>query len=369
MTLIEKWKHDLQEDIGFFTQDYLKESYPGKPMEDTLYINGAVCPDPELIKNISGLKFGQSLYFGELLVAARTGYYETPDDLLTADLDRSNYNSQIACFRYTWELFLENGNQIQLDFKRLTLGRKSASIEDDYTLVYHPENLFIETGVSIKAAIINAEGGPVYLGANSQVQEGTIIQGPFALGQFAQLRPGGKMRPNTTIGPWSKVGGEVGNVIFQSNSNKAHEGFLGNSYIGSWCNLGADTNNSNLKNNYSNVKAWEYDQNQFVDSGLQFFGTIMGDHSKCGINTMFNTGTVVGVSANIFGAGFPPKFVPSFSWGSIGSQQTYELEKALDTAHKVYQRRNLPFGNKEREVLTRIFHDTHIYRERITAAQ
>jgi UDP-N-acetylglucosamine diphosphorylase/glucosamine-1-phosphate N-acetyltransferase len=236
---------------------------------------------------------------------------------------------------------------------------------DPNTVIYNPENLFVEDGVSIKAAIINAEEGPVYLGKGAEVQEGTIIQGPFAMGENSQLRLGGKMRPNTTLGPHCKVGGEVGNVIFQDNSNKAHEGFLGNSVIGSWCNLGADTNNSNLKNNYSNVRCWNYQKGTYIDSGLQFCGTIMGDHSKCSINTMLNTGSVIGICTNIHGTGFPPKFVPSFIWGGIDYHIEYDFEKACETAARVMERRSINFDDTERALLEYIFKESLPYRQKV----
>ena len=272
------------------------------------------------------------------------------------------YDNPATLIRNTWHLFLENGGQIEEDFARVIAGKKSIPITDPYTVVYNKQNIFIEEGVNIKAAIINAEGGPVYLGRNSEIQEGTIIQGPFALGDHSQLRLGGKMRPNTTVGPFCKVGGEVGNVIFQGNSNKAHEGFLGNSVIGSWCNLGADTNNSNLKNNYSNVRSWNYQADDYVDTGLQFCGIIMGDHSKSSINTMFNTGTVLGVSANIHGTGFPSKFVPSFIWGGTTTKAEYEFEKACETMIRVKGRRSDLLNKEDKDVMKSIFAQTAKFR-------
>jgi len=307
------------------------------------------------------LKPGQSLMQQGMFLAAHT-QASSIQELLQGNYQQVEYTPHMNLLRQTWELFLHNGAQIEQDFLRITTGRKSAGIDDPHTVVYNPHQVFVEPGAQIKAAIINAEHGPVYIGPDTEVQEGTIIQGPFALCTNGQLRLGGKMRPNTTIGPHCKVGGEVGNVIFHSYSNKAHEGFLGNSVIGSWCNLGADTNNSNLKNNYSPVHVWDYHTRSKLDTGLQFCGTIMGDHSKCSINTMLNTGTVVGVSASIFGGGFPPKFVPSFSWGAIEGNQVYDFEKFCETATTVMDRKGIPFDEVERQIMLKVFEDTSEFR-------
>jgi UDP-N-acetylglucosamine diphosphorylase/glucosamine-1-phosphate N-acetyltransferase len=244
----------------------------------------------------------------------------------------------------------------------ITADRHSRPIPDPYTRTYHERNIFIEEGVSIKAAIINAEKGPVYLGKNASLQEGTVIRGPAAIMEGADISMGAKIRENTTIGPFCKVGGEVKNSIIFGNSNKAHEGYLGNSIIGEWCNLGADTNCSNLKNNYSNVRVWNYADNTFQDSAQQFCGVFMGDHSKTSIGTLMNTGTVIGVSANIFGFGLTPKFIPSFSWGGYSPNTTYNFNKALDSARKMMGRRNKSLGDDEARVLKEIFNITHAYR-------
>ena len=362
LTLAEKWELVLKSKVSFLTEDYLKKKFPPTITEDNLYINGALCPDDKLVAALLQLKLGESLVKGGVTLALRTGELKSRDDLTTRS-DGKEFTDEATMLRYNWDLFLHNGDQIRADFETITKHRNSQTISDPHTIVYNPDNVFIEEGVSIKAAIINAEQGPVYLGKDSEVQEGTIIQGPFALGDYSQLRLGGKMRPNTTIGPYCKVGGEVGNVIFHSYSNKAHEGFLGNSVIGSWCNLGADTNNSNLKNNYSNVRCWNYHHQAYIDSGLQFCGTIMGDHSKCSINTMLNTGTVVGVSANIHGTGFPSKFVPSFIWGGTEISYEYDFEKACETIAKVLERREIVFDQVERAILQRVFELSLNYRQ------
>ncbi|GJM28220.1 MAG: glucose-1-phosphate thymidylyltransferase [Cyclobacteriaceae bacterium] len=365
LTIAEKWEKAFNASVGFSTQSYLQPKFPVEVSEDMLYINGALCPDEQLVEVISGLSIGEGIQQNGITLAFRYHQQQSLEAIAQAAGSCIEYQFPITLIRYNWELFLENGDQIRADFQRLTKGRTSQPLTDQHTVVYNPENLFIEEDVSIKAAIINAEGGPVYLGAGAEVQEGTIIQGPFAMCAHSQLRLGGKMRPNTTVGPYCKVGGEVGNVIFQSHSNKAHEGFLGNSVIGSWCNLGADTNNSNLKNNYSNVRCWNYHQQTFVDTGLQFCGVTMGDHSKCAINTMLNTGTVVGVSANIYGPGFPDKFVPSFIWGGTGITKEYDFEKVCQTISKVMGRKAYDFNGTEKDILRTVFDLTFAYRQSI----
>ena len=259
------------------------------------------------------------------------------------------------------------------DFETLTQTQTSAPVDDRHSIVYGADNIFVAPGVKIRAATLNAEDGPIYLGPNVQVQEGAIIHGTHAFCESAVINMGGKMRGDTTIGPYSKVGGEIANSVIQGYSNKGHEGYLGNSVLGYWCNLGADTNTSNLKNNYAEVKLWNYkwdaeagvlDGGRFKKTGTIFCGLIMGDHSKCGINTMFNTGTVVGVSANVFGAGYPRNFIPSFSWGGAGGFTTYQLRKVYEVAEAVMGRRKVTLDAQERGILETIFEKTKGYRAR-----
>ncbi|MFB1003571.1 MAG: glucose-1-phosphate thymidylyltransferase, partial [Bacteroidia bacterium] len=231
-----------------------------------------------------------------------------------------------------------------------------ATPSDSNTLI--GDNIFIEEGATVEAATLNSKNGPIYIGKNAEIMEGATVRGPLALCEGSVIKMGAKIYGDTTIGPYSKVGGEVSNTVFYANSNKGHDGFLGNSVIGEWCNLGADTNCSNLKNNYAQVKLWNYSKKRFLHSGLQFCGLIMGDHSKCGINTMFNTGTVVGVSANIFGASFPRNFIPSFTWGGASGFATYTVPKALETARIVMLRRNKELNNTEKEILNTVFEDS-----------
>ncbi|NTW34200.1 MAG: glucose-1-phosphate thymidylyltransferase, partial [Bacteroidetes bacterium] len=260
-----------------------------------------------------------------------------------------------------WEIFSKNAEAIKEDFELLTKNRKSA-IPSATNVLINPENIFIEKDAIVECAVLNASDGPIYIGKGAEVMEGSLIRGPFALCDNATLKMASKIYGATTIGPYCKVGGEVSNSVFFGYSNKAHDGFLGNSVIGEWCNLGADTNNSNLKNNYDEVKLWNYPEKKFLPTGLQFCGLIMGDHSKCGINTMFNTGTVVGVNANIYGHGFQRNFIPSFAWGSSGTgYTTYQINKAIEVAEKVYDRRGLKFDETEKYILKKIFKLTRQY--------
>lgn len=279
-----------------------------------------------------------------------------------ADRDPIQLEKEPLLLQKTWNIFQFNGAQIKEDFALLTNGRKSHAVGDPHTIVYNPDQIFIEDGVKIRAAVLNAESGPIYLGRNSEIQEGAVIRGPFALGEFSTVNMGAKLRGDTTVGPHCKVGGEISNSVIFGYSNKGHEGFLGNSVLGEWCNLGADTNTSNLKNNYAPVKLWDYTKGGFANTGLQFCGLMMGDHSKCGINTMFNTGTVVGVGANVFGDGYPRNFIPSFSWGGAAGFSTFTMPKFEETAKAVFGRRGKEWSQEEKEILERVFELTKTYR-------
>ncbi|WP_375437592.1 GlmU family protein [uncultured Hymenobacter sp.] len=360
LTLAEKWQHRLQLPVGYLTELYLQAKYPaGFTQGPALVINGAICPDDLLTHQVQSLQAGEALYSEQTLVAAHLA-----DASLVAELVQDGFRKThevaepVTIIQEVWHLFLYNGAEIRRDFDLLTKGRQSEPVGDAHTIVYAPENIFIEPGVKIRAAILNAENGPIYLGKNSQVHEGAIIRGPFTLGAHSHINPGAKMRGDNTVGPYCKVGGEVANSIFFGYSNKGHEGYLGNSVIGEWCNLGADTNTSNLKNNYADVKIWSHMAGRFVNTGQQFCGLMMGDHSKCGINTMFNTGTVVGVAANIFGAGFPRTFIPSFSWGGAAGFETFKLPKVTEVAERVMARRQLEYDAVEQAIMQNVFEAT-----------
>jgi UDP-N-acetylglucosamine diphosphorylase/glucosamine-1-phosphate N-acetyltransferase len=361
LTLAEKWQLRLGVPaVGYLTQPYLQAKFPaGEVTGPALVINGAVCPDDSLVRQVQALGAGQGLYCDEVLVAAHLADASQIAELIQDGLgEQKQVAEPVTVISRPWHLFLRNGTEIRRDFALLTQGRISQPVNDVHTIVYAPENIFIEEGVKIRAAILNAENGPIYLGKNSQVHEGAILKGPLAVGEGSHVNVGAKLRGDNTIGPFCKVGGEVSNSILMGYSNKGHEGYLGNSVIGEWCNLGADTNTSNLKNNYAPVKVWSHTAHRFVDTGQTFCGLMMGDHSKAGINTMFNTGTVVGVGSNIFGAGFPRQFIPSFSWGGSAGFETFRLPKFGEVAERVLSRRGIGYDAMEEALMAEVFKQT-----------
>jgi len=352
LTLAEKWGKWLDASVSFKTENYLQGKFPLAGATNMLLINGALCPDDVLAVAVKALPDGYFLVKGTLLLAARNP---------SAQMNNRNtieYNGEITVIDRVWKIFRENGAQLRADFKLITAGRKSQVITDRHTRTYNEENIFLEEGVYIRAAILNAETGPIYLGKNAIVQEGAIIRGAFAMGEGSHVNMGAKIRGDVTVGPYCKVGGEVSNSVLFSYSNKAHDGYLGNSVIGEWCNIGADTNTSNLKNNYETIKLWNHAAQGFADTGLQFCGLMMGDHSKCSINTMFNTATMADVSSNVFGPGFPRKYIPSFAWGGSAGFVTFQADKALETAERVMARRNIEMNKVDREILLHVFNIT-----------
>ncbi len=357
LTIAEKWNRRLGVESSFSTQPYLQSKFPASVGVDNYWINGAVCPDDKLVAAIQRLAMHDAIEKNGRILAVRTADDEVPEVIAGAV---TPYADDITIIDQPWKIFQQNGPQIRLDFDLITKGRKSQPIPDAATVVYNPSNVFIEEGVSLKACVLNAEPGPIYLAKDSQVQEGAMIRGPFSLGERSIINLGGKMRGDTTIGPDCKVGGEVSNSVIYGCSNKAHDGYLGNSAIGEWCNFGADTNNSNMKNNYDVVKLWSHAERQYVSTGLYFCGLIMGDHSKTAINTALNTGTVVGVNCNVIATGFPPNFIPSFRWGH---DDTYDIEKAIATAERAMGRRQVPMTDHDRSILREVFQQTTLDRQ------
>ncbi|WP_462279822.1 GlmU family protein [Salinivirga cyanobacteriivorans] len=361
LTIEEKWQQRLKTDYGYITEAYLQKKYPFASASDYLVINSGVLPNEQLIQAIQQLKKGEKLIQEQNFIAARTDNQQfNKSDIET--LNPIEYTHSYREVQFPWHIFSWNGEEIIRDFELITQDRKSAPLNKNNQATGQ-ENIFIEPGAKVNFATINADRGPVYIGKDAEIMENSVIRGPFAMLGGAVVKMGAKIYGPTTIGPVSKVGGEINNSVFQGHSNKAHDGFLGNSVIGEWCNLGADTNNSNLKNNYAEVKVWNYDAGRFIKTGLQFCGLIMGDHSKCGINTMFNTGTVVGVSANIFGSGFPRNLIPSFSWGGAGGFTEFKLNKALEVTERVFERRKKTLDKTEIDILTHIYEETAKYRK------
>lgn len=368
-TIREKWEHYLGQKVSIFTEHYLAEKYPVhfSDKEDNILINASFIPDSLVVDRIVSLKYNTGLQYNNEIIAINKGAglleYIDFKDKSYISMEKSLYSFDVEQLLNVWDIFSKNELCIHLDFQLLNLRNRSAKLSETNTVIGDKELIFLEDGAKVEASVLNTTTGPIYIGKDAEIMEGSMIRGPFALCEHSVLKMGTKIYGATTIGPHSKVGGEINNSVIFGYSNKAHDGFLGNSVIGEWCNLGADTNNSNLKNNYSNVKIWNYTQEKYVDTGLQFCGLFMGDHSKCGINTMFNTGTVVGVFANVFGGGFPSKFIPSFSWGGADGLTEYKLEKAFEVANAVMKRRGIELSENDEKILKHIFKATQKYRE------
>ncbi|SKB43175.1 putative sugar nucleotidyl transferase [Daejeonella lutea] len=362
LTIAEKWNLHFNTGTQYLTEDYLQKKYPFVPGKSNLLINGSICPNHELVEAIDKLTEGDALIAGNVLIAAKLSESDVREfDSRKTDWNRKKeYSSPFLRISYPEDIFTNNHQEIIMDFGILTKGRMSASLSGTNTII--GENIFVEEGATAECATFNTNSGPIYLGRNSQVWEGSQIRGSFALCDESIVKMGAKIYGMTTIGPHSKAGGEINNAVIFGNSAKGHEGYLGNSVLGEWCNIGADTNNSNMKNNYAEVRLWDYQKQNFRRTGLQFCGLIMADHAKCGINTMFNTGTVVGVSANVFGSGFPRNFIPDFAWGGSQGFETYTLNKMFETAERVYERKDQVFGEIDKKILTRVFELSEKYR-------
>lgn len=354
LTITQKWERWLNSKASFFTVDYLQAKYPKRCDEICCLVNGAVLPDENLVRQVLELKLGEALVQGDTLIAGLLGHCPKTPPQIADFTNLIEYSAQLLQIQHLWDIFQLNAVALEHDFDLLTAGRKSQLVSSSNRTVC-PERIFIEPGALVEMACLNAFDGPIYIGRDAVVMEGSLIRGPFALCDHSTVKMGAKVYGATTVGPHSKIGGEVCNCVIFGYSNKAHDGFLGNSVIGQWCNLGADTNCSNLKNNYAEVKLWNYRSQHFEKTGLQFCGLIMADHSKCGINTMFNTGTVVGVSSNIFGSGFPRNFIPSFAWGGAAGFERHSLRMAFATASAMMARRGLDFSDIEQDILTHVF--------------
>jgi UDP-N-acetylglucosamine diphosphorylase/glucosamine-1-phosphate N-acetyltransferase len=358
LTIAEKWMRDLgieKEHTGFLTREHLnhpKSRFNAVRATESsstiIQIHGAIIPNPLLIELTKGLKPGEALsHNNEIIVSCIT----TESDEISSTI---NYSDSFDSINRPYHIFALNGKEIIQDFARITSGRSSSSLSSsNRAFGIHP--IFIEEGAKVECATLNSNDGPIYIGKNAEIMEGSLVRGPFAMCEGAVLKMGTKVYSSTTLGPYCVAGGEISNVVFWGYSNKGHDGFLGNAVLGEWCNIGADTNASNLKNTYDEVKVWNYSSGRFEKSGQQFCGLIMGDHSKCGINTMFNTGTVVGVGCNLFGAGFPRQFVPDFSWGGAQGFVTHKLDAVHKTAALVLPRRKREYGDFEKQVMEYAF--------------
>ena len=367
LTLREKWERRLRSTASYITQEYLQEKYPIHIADVNLILNGGVLPTPELCRRIEALGLNEALLANGELIAARLNEAQFESLIGEAEVDElqgQELEDSIPLIQITslWQLVKLNGQALEDDFSLVTTGRISQAVSDTNRIIGPPEHLFLEEGAKMEHCTLNVSEGPIYIGTNTEVMEGSMLRGPIAIGSDSIVKMGAKIYGPSSFGPGCRVGGEVTRSIFFANSNKAHDGYLGDSVLGEWCNLGADTNNSNLKNNYSEVKLWDYETERFERTGQQFVGMIMGDHSKCAINTMFNTGTVIGVFANIYGAGFARNFIPDFSWGGSEGYRTYKFAEACETASIVMARRGLVFDELEKAILYHIYDHTARFR-------
>ncbi len=359
LTIREKWEKWLNTTTTTITEDYLEDKFPMVEMEENIMINASFLPTESLVDIIKNLQQNQAIVQESEIIAFFSK--DTQNEIDFETYEKINFTQKVIQLKHNWDIFTNNGEALEDDFKLITKDRKSAPIPNTVHCI-NKDQIFLEKGVTIEIGVLNASKGPIYIGKHADVQEGSMIRGPFAMGEHSVVKMGTKVYGPTTLGPKCKIGGEVNNAILSGYCSKGHEGYLGNAVIGEWCNIGADTNNSNLKNNYAEVKMWEYDKERFVKTGLQFCGLIMGDHSKCGINTMFNTGTVIGISANIYGSNFPRNFIPSFSWGGAAGFKTYNIDKAVETAELVIKRKNEDFTEKDQAILDHVFEITKKYR-------
>jgi UDP-N-acetylglucosamine diphosphorylase/glucosamine-1-phosphate N-acetyltransferase len=367
-TIREKWEKRLNAASTTATVDYLRNyNFPFEvnAADTQLWINGRVLPTAELVSEVLALETGDALIKGELLIAVNNGnsiekLNAYSKDHLTGDFALKQSKAGPIVLRRVHDIFTHNGRAITEDLELISQSKCGKPSTTNTVVGSYP--VLMEAGAIAEACIFNTTKGPIYIGAGAEVMEGAMLRGPLAIGAGAQVKMGAKLYGDTTIGPGCKVGGEITNSIFFANSNKAHDGYIGNSVIGEWCNLGADTNCSNLKNNYGEISVWNYAIGGDENTGLQFHGLIMGDHAKCGINTMLNTGTVIGLAANIFGGGFPEKMVPDFSWGGKDGMTEYRIEKAVETIERVYARRNKKLEVEELTMLKFVFEKTAKFR-------
>lgn len=349
-TISESWIKLLGLEIaissfGYKTEEYLQKKHPEIKDDNALRIAGNIKPDEDLIQLVLGLDDKEELFVNGEWVASKGINSTTKKEI---SLDR------LLFIKNPWEIFQKLDEAISLDFEQYKKN-KPTFILSNTNQIANINNIYVDEGAKVEFAILNAETGPIYIGEDAEIMEGAIIRGPFALGDNSTVKMGAKIYGPTSIGPHCKIGGEISNSLFQGYSNKGHDGFLGNSLIGEWCNLGADTNSSNLKNNYGKVKIYSYLTNQLEQTDNIFCGLIMGDHSKTGINTMLNTATVVGVNANIFGGGFPEKYVPSFTWGGVDQHDKFQLDKAFEVARNMMKRRNMELTAADKDILEHIF--------------
>lgn len=355
-TLRKKWESFLAGEFSYSTVGYLSEKYPMKTAEENLFIASNIIATEPLARRLDSLEPGEVLMAdtmaGQRVLVGFKGGASRLDEVIHSMPAGIVYEEKVDAINYVYDIFLLNGRQIEADFDVLTAGREGQSIPRSNTVIGDPDRIYIESGAIVEGVVLNASHGPIYVGRHVEIMEGSCLRGPIALGEHSTVNMGTRIYPGTSLGPWCKVGGELNNVVIFGFTNKAHDGFLGNAVIGEWCNLGAGCVASNLKNDYTEIKLWNYPSHRFLRTGLQFCGLIMADHSKAGINTMFNTATVVGVGVNIHGSGFPRNFIASFSEGGPSGFTDLPMEKFFDIAKRMMARR----GRSLSEADNRIFH-------------
>lgn len=356
----DKWEAALDSDCGVYTQGYLQTKYPPVFSDSNTFINASFVPNSSLVESIQSLNMGQQLIKEGAVIAYKTAEQQTPTDLAT--YDKIEFDGEVLHLKGVTDLFLHNAAVLTQDFERITQQRKSAPISSTNRVIA-PENIFLEEGAKVECAILNATEGPIYIGENAEVMEGSMLRGSIALCENAVVKMGTKIYGGTTIGPFAKVGGELNNVLLFGFSNKGHDGFLGNAVIGEWCNIGAATDASNLKNNYGKLRLWNYEQERFAKTDLQFCGLMMGDFSRCSIHSTFNTATVVGICANLFGSGFPRAFLPSFSYGGAQGLKTYAFDKALEANAAMMERRGQLLTEIDTAILAEVFEQSAQWRK------
>ncbi|MBJ2183954.1 MAG: glucose-1-phosphate thymidylyltransferase [Muribaculaceae bacterium] len=340
-TISEKWQRLLPGEYSWATEPYLGELFPCcADTHSALFVAGNVVPDANLAAAVATLGENESLHCGDTIVARRGDGQR-----------RRDYTGEPpVVLQHVYDIFLNNGKVICADFEAITAGRTSQPLSPTVQVIGPRELVFVEEGASLECCVLNTTHGPIYIGQGATVMEGSLVRGPFALGDHATVNMGTKIYPDTTVGPWCKVGGELNNVVMHSYSNKAHDGFLGNAVVGCWCNLGAGCVASNLKNGYELIRLWNYPAHRFERTQLQFCGLIMGDHSKAGINTSFNTATVVGVGCNIYGSAMPRPFVASFSMGSAAGFTELPMAQFYATAAHMMERRGVELTEADKRM-------------------
>lgn len=356
LTINEKWERWCKLSTSFLTVDYLQEKFPLRTSKgEILCVKGDILPSESLVDSLMALKQGDILMKHDEWIAFKTDsqFVHGFQGVMTRDFKPTVFKYELSRLRYPEDIFLKNGEEIEKDFQLITEGRISKSLSSTNRIL--GDQIFVEEGATVECSILNTLKGPIYLGENSEIWEGCMIRGAFSLGKGSQLKMGTKVYSNVSIGPYSRMGGELNTSVVWGNSAKGHDGYLGSSVIGEWCNWGAGTSNSNMKNNYNKIRLFDYETHSYRETDLHFCGLIMADHSRCSINTTFNTGTIVGVSANIFGVGSLPSYIPDFSWGGAHDFVEYDIEKMKSSSEIAFQRRNQKFDEVEKKICHSVF--------------